>query len=129
MSEEYLTYPLPEKISKVLLSLVDISEKEKVLTISWYSVNSKESYGAYDYHITGVKETRIEKTYFEDPMLCLNLLGYIEIYKPDNLFLTKEAFEWAKYYRKSKFIKWLIRIFPNGKDVIIMAFSVFLRIT
>jgi len=125
MQKALFTFNMPADLHKLLMTLVELAEKNQVLTISYIQTPCVQVYDCFNYELSAGSETRKINNMYGKPLLALNSLGYVILYDKTDLILTQNAFEWANYQRKSCFGKWVTRLPDEIRVGWLIALSIF----
>jgi hypothetical protein len=93
--------PLPDPVVQSLLTLVEVADRNKVLSVFYIWQQSAEEYDAFDLMI----DDRAKGDYVivpglkEDPIAILEKLGFVERLSKNNVLLHPKAFERAETER------------------------------
>jgi len=118
-------YELPKPIAQLLVTMVEVAERNEVLTVSCVPGPSDEEKGAWNFTIKDPAkgESAVVKRLRGDPIESLEMLGFVQCLNQTNVFLYPAAFARAKYERKGRFGKWLTRAYNRGRDVVLVVVS------
>jgi len=116
-----VSYPLPAPLVQLLIALVEAAEQDQVLTVNCVSASSPHEYGTWDYHIESSRGTKDIEGVKGAALDSLTRLGFVERLgdRSITVFLHPSAFERARYERKGRFGKWVIRTVQHARDVIL----------
>ncbi|CAN5885139.1 hypothetical protein BH24BAC1_BH24BAC1_40770 [soil metagenome] len=112
---------LSPKLAEILLGLVELAEKEKTVT-AHYNWVAGDDVIRYDLQVG--EKVIIYDDLKEEIIFPLSVLEFIHVRDwshmhgqgGGNLVLAQQAFEWAKYQRKSRLGKVLYRSWQTGKQ-------------
>ncbi len=113
---------LPPRVTEMLMSVLEMAEKNQVMTILWWCrVSMEREWISYDF-MAG-KEIKDFGQISETPLMALEALGLLKVFyrnekeQEGTILLTNLAYEWARYNRKSKIGKFFYRYWPGWKYV------------
>ena len=117
-------YQLPKPIAQLLVAMVEVAERNEVLTVSC-AKDPSDKKGAWDFRIKDPAkgESAVVKRLGGDPIGSLELLGVVQRLSQRDMFLYPAAFTRARYERKRRFGKWLTRTCNRGRDVALVVVS------
>jgi hypothetical protein len=110
--------PLPTPIAKLLITLVDVAERNQVLDME-YKWSDEIEPGTFDLFITCGAEKLPKITCKGEPLESLAVLGLIKM-EGKLVVLYPAAFKRAKYERKSPVGKWIERTVSKWHDTIVV---------
>ncbi len=130
MDENIFLYPLPESIAKTLISLVEIAERDNILTLPIIELPGTLPGTFAIYLASPTGDTPILSDLNGSPIASLHHLGLVEKFSGNSVFLYPTAFKRAKYEKKSRIGKWFYRSFHSSRDLILgISFTLSLFLT
>jgi hypothetical protein len=123
-----IRYPLPDPLAHLLLTLVEVAERNEILSVSFsLGQSTTEDREASDLMIQDPKKG----DYLVVPGVRWNLLigslymlGLAEQVGENSLFLYPGAFERARYERKNRLGKWWVRTMLRWRDALLVVTSI-----
>ena len=112
---------LPPKVAIMLRGMVDLAEKQQVLTLTCNQSFSIEGPNLVDYQITAGDTTEVFQQDLSDVLFGLNaleLIYYTENKSSYKIFLTHRAYAWFQYNRKNGLGRFIYRYWPGWKYII-----------
>jgi hypothetical protein len=113
-----VSYSLPDPIAKFLIKMVEIAERNQVLTVS-YATQSGKQVSALDWIIKVGADKETLQDFKGDPMASLEALGLVKRLGKNSVFLYPTAFDRAGYERKGRFGKWWVRTTEEYRDILL----------
>lgn len=124
MSEVIYTFPIPEDITEMLLGMVQLCQKNNVLTLRVTRQTTLEEIGPFDYTIEAGKSALYFERILGEPLQALQALELLKLLPNQELFLTATAYEWADYQRKGGLGKYLARNTDILRDIWLVIVSI-----